>query len=183
MIPIARTENLFIQEVGNELIIYDRETNVSHCLTPIAVNVWRYCNGQNTAEDIISILEKELDISANADVDLKHLVNSSLDELERLSLIEKYLNEPSQTTPISRRKVVKTATLVGGFAVGSMFPLVRSIVAPSPAMASSFINGNSGNNGKPGKKLGHKKNNPGKKFGHKKNNFGKKFGTEKSKNK
>jgi hypothetical protein len=137
MIPVARTEKLLIQEVGNELVVYDQETNASHCLTSVAASVWHHCDGQNTVEDIAQLLEKELNIPADSGVDIRGLVYLSLEELERNRLIQQYLREPVAVSTISRRKMVKTATLVGGFAIGSMFPLVKSIMAPDPAMAVS----------------------------------------------
>lgn len=137
MLPVARTEKLLVQEVENELVVYDQETNAAHCLKPVAAIVWHYCDGQNTVEDIAHFLERELNISADAGVDIRGLVYLSLEELEQYHLIKQYLREPVVTPAISRRKTLKTATLVGGFALGSMFPLVRSIMAPSPAMAAS----------------------------------------------
>ncbi len=133
MIPIARTEKLLIQEVGNELIIYDRERNASHCLNPMAAQVWHYCDGQNTIKDIAKLLEKEL----NQDVDTQQLVWQALKDLERCHLIEEYISQSTNAASISRRKVIKTAVLVGGFAIGSLSPAIRSIIAPTPAMAGS----------------------------------------------
>ncbi|MBD2663364.1 hypothetical protein B6N60_03242 [Richelia sinica FACHB-800] len=139
MIPVARTENLLLQDIGNELIIYDQKNNSSHCLTPIAARVWELSNGQNTVNEIANKLEKEFDLPTNSDVDVRGLVWLTLEELERYSLIKEYLKQPTtvEIAGMSRRKVIKTATLVGGFAIGSMFPLVKSIVAPEPAMAGS----------------------------------------------
>ena len=133
MIPIARTEKLLIQEVGNELIIYDRERNASHCLNPMAAQVWHYCDGQNTIKDIAKLLEKEL----NQDIDTQQLVWQALEDLERCHLIEEYISQSTNAASISRRKVIKTAVLVGGFAIGSLSPVIRSIIAPTPAMAGS----------------------------------------------
>lgn len=137
MIPVARTDKLLIQEVGNELIVYDQTNNSSHCLNNMAARVWDLCDGQNTVSDIANLLEKELDFPTDFDVDIRGLVWLALEELEHYKLIKEYRKEPIAVPSISRRKVIKTATLVGGFAIGSMFPLVRSIVAPEPVMAAS----------------------------------------------
>ncbi|HLO86815.1 MAG TPA: PqqD family protein [Nostocaceae cyanobacterium] len=144
MIPVARTENLLLQDVGNELIIYDQRNNSSHCLTPIAVRVWELSNGQNTVNDIAKKLEKEFDLPIDGDVDVRGLVWLTLEELERYSLIKEYLKQPAteEIFGISRRKVIKTATLVGGFAIGSMFPLVKSVAVPDPRGNQSTAGGN-----------------------------------------
>jgi hypothetical protein len=143
MIPLARTNNLLITQVGEEVIVYDRERDTAHCLNAMAARVWHYCDGQNTVEDIAKLLEEDLEIAADEDVDWRGLVWLTLEELERFYLIQEYLSQPissqvksTDASRVSRRKMIKTATLVGGFAIGSMFPLVKSIVAPYPAMAA-----------------------------------------------
>jgi|GEM_PF-1928578 len=138
MIPVARTKKLFIQEVGGELIIYDRKNNTSHCLNQMAARVWELCDGCNTVRDLACLLEEELQAAENSDVDMRGLVWLTLEELERYNLIKEYRKKPVAVVPnISRRKVIKAATLVGGVTIGSMFPLVRSIVVPKPAIAAS----------------------------------------------
>ncbi|NET24093.1 PqqD family protein [Okeania sp. SIO1I7] len=137
MIPVARSEKLLIQSVGNEVIVYDEVNNSSHCLNPMAARVWELCDGQHSVKDIAQLLEKELDVSQTEDVDMRGLVWLTLEELERYQLIKEYLKQPTGIASVSRRKVIKTGVLVGGFAVGSMFPVVKSIVAPAPVMAAS----------------------------------------------
>lgn len=143
MIPLARTKNLLISQVGEEVIVYDRERDAAHCLNAMAARVWHYCDGQNTVEDIAKLLEEDLEVSADEDVDWRGLVWLTLEELQRFNLIQEYLSQPISSevqsageSRVSRRKMIKTATLVGGFALGSMFPLVKSIVAPAPGMAA-----------------------------------------------
>ncbi|WP_254172998.1 PqqD family peptide modification chaperone [Planktothrix pseudagardhii] len=145
MIPVARTENLLLQDIGNELIIYDQDNNSSHCLTPLAVRVWELSNGQNTVNDIARKLEKEFNLPGNSDVDMRGLVWLTLEELERYSLIKEYLRQPATNViaGMSRRQAIKTATLVGGFAIGSMFPAVKSLAnAPKPGDHNSPTGGN-----------------------------------------
>lgn len=136
MKPIARTQNLLIQKVDNELMVYDQERDVCHCLNPVAARVWNYCDGYNTVEDITKFLEQELEVSA--DTDINDLVWLALEELGSFHLIKEYHPEQIVSTPtISRRKVMKKATLVGGFALGALFPMVSSITAPAAAQAAS----------------------------------------------
>jgi hypothetical protein len=91
-------------------------------------------------------LEEDLEVSADEDVDWRGLVWLTLEELQRFYLIQEYLSQPISSevqsageSRVSRRKMIKTATLVGGFALGSMFPLVKSIVAPAPGMAAPGV--------------------------------------------
>jgi hypothetical protein len=137
MLPVARTKNLLIQEIGNELIVYDQLNMSSHLLNPLAALVWRYCNGNNSINEIATLVKQDLNISELDHLDMREVIDLTLEELERCQLIENYIKPPIDVSNISRRKVVKTAILAGGLAIGSMFPLVKSIVAPQPAMASS----------------------------------------------
>jgi len=136
MRAIARTQNLLIQEVDNELMVYDQERDVCHCLNPVAAKVWNYCDGYNTVDDIATFLEQELEVPAETDI--KGLVWQALEELGSLHLIQEYRQEQLVfTSTISRRKVMKQATLVGGFALGALFPMVTSIAAPAAVQAAS----------------------------------------------
>jgi len=137
MLPVARTEKLLVQEVGNELIVYDQKTNASHCLNPVAARVWYYCDGQHSIKDIARLLKKELNISQTEAVDTRGLVWLTLEELEQYQLIEKYLKQPTGIANISRRQVVKTGVLVGGFAIGTIFPAIKSIALPAPGGSQS----------------------------------------------
>ena len=79
MIPVARTANILITEVDNEVMIYDRERDACHCLNPIATKVYYYADGRNTVDDIATFLEQELELSEY--VDIRGLVWLALEEL------------------------------------------------------------------------------------------------------
>ena len=137
MIPVARTANIFITEVDNEVMIYDHERDTCHCLNPMATKVYYYADGRNTVDDIATFLEQELELFE--DVDIRGLVWLALEELERCHLLKEYLREPlSDALEMSRRKVLgKTTKLAGAAAIGALFPMIQSVVAPQPAFAAS----------------------------------------------
>jgi hypothetical protein len=141
MIPVARKENLVIQEFEDELIIADNNGNSAHCLSPIAARVWEYCDGYNTIDDIANLVEDDLDIPLDRDVDMRGLIWITLEELQRYGLIKEYLNkplnQPISDANLSRRKMLKRLSIAGGFAAGTMFPAVRSMMMPEPAMSAS----------------------------------------------
>ncbi|MCC5636684.1 PqqD family protein [Nostoc sp. CHAB 5844] len=136
MIPVARTENLLIQEVGNELIVYDETRDTAHCLSAIAARVWYLCNGQNTVDNIARLLQEELDVPPDQTLDWRGLVQLTLAELEQFHLLDAAVTEPLMNPRTSRRQVLKKVSLVGGFAIGSLFPAIASIIVPTPAMAT-----------------------------------------------
>ena len=137
MIPVARKENILITEVDNEMMIYDRARNACHCLNPIATKVYEYADGRNTIDDIAAFIKEELVLAE--DIDIRGLVWLALEELEKCNLIKEYRAEPLPDLPeISRRKVLgKTAKLAGAAGIGVLFPMVKSVIAPKPAMAAS----------------------------------------------
>jgi hypothetical protein len=137
MIPVARTANIFITEVDNEVMIYDHERDACHCLNPIATKVYYYADGRNTVDDIATFLEQELELSE--DLDIRGLVWLALEELEKCHLLKEYLREPlPDVLEMSRRKVLgKTTKLAGAAAIGALFPMIQSIIAPKPAFANS----------------------------------------------
>jgi hypothetical protein len=118
MIPLARTKNLLISQVGEEVIVYDQERDTAHCLNAMAARVWHYCDGQNTVEDIAKLLEEDLEVSADEDVDWRGLVWLTLEELQRFYLIQEYLSQPispvvqsAGESRVSRRKMIKLSRI------------------------------------------------------------------------
>jgi hypothetical protein len=118
--PLARTEDLLVEEVDEDLLIYDVEGNEAHALNPPAAKVWRACDGTRGLSD----LQAECGLTADA-------VALALDQLrERRLLVQ------SAEPGLSRRAVIGKAAVAAG-AAGAAMPVIRSIVAPTPAMAQS----------------------------------------------
>ena len=59
--PLARSSDLIIEELGDEVLVYDRENDRAHSLSPEATKVWRACNGKTTAERLSVTLGLELE--------------------------------------------------------------------------------------------------------------------------
>ena len=51
-VPVARKENLVIQEMPEEVLVYDMDTNKAHCLNRTAAFVWKSCDGKNSVAPI-----------------------------------------------------------------------------------------------------------------------------------
>ena len=126
--PLARFEDLVIEELEDELLIYDRRTQRAHCLTGPAARVWRACDGATDA----GALAASLDMSADS-------VDRAFDELEATGLFEEGLeilngNGNGSGNGITRRELTKRTAQIGGAAVAA--PLILSIAAPT-AMAAA----------------------------------------------
>jgi Coenzyme PQQ synthesis protein D (PqqD) len=135
----ARTENLVIQEMSDEVLVYDLNTNKAHSLNQTAAFVWKKCDGTNSVTDITALLEKEFHAPVQED-----LVWLAIDQLGKDNLLEaKEITSP--ISGMSRREVVKRIGLASVVAL----PIVASLIAPSTALAGVCSNcaGDPGNCG------------------------------------
>lgn len=130
MLPEARRDQLLLQEVGDELVVYDRERHRVHRLNRSAALVWRHCDGQTSVEELAALLRRELDQPAN-----EEMVWLALDRLQKAALLQDPLERTAEATRVSRRGVMRKLALAGAFSV--LLPFVASMIAPTPAMADS----------------------------------------------
>jgi hypothetical protein len=120
--PTARKTGLVVQEVPDEVLVYDLDTNKAHCLNKTAAVVWQSCNGKNSISDIASI------VGSGASDEVVWL---AIDQLNENNLLE--VEMKADFAGQSRRDVLKK---IGLAAVVAM-PIVASLVAPKSALASA----------------------------------------------
>src|SRR5688500_2030993 len=80
--PVAREENLTVEELGDELLIYDLTSHRAHSLGAAAAQVWRACDGGQDPKGIAAATGLDLET-----------VNRALDQLRDCALLD------SQGTP------------------------------------------------------------------------------------
>ena len=126
-LPRARRDDLLEEAVGEELLLYDRDSHTAHCLSPIAACVWRHCNGERNIA--------ELGILAEAS---ESLVADALHELHEKDLLAAEPAPIQGTIPgESRREAISRAARYGAAVAGSS--LIISATAATPAMASTIV--------------------------------------------
>ncbi len=124
-LPRARKDGLLEETVGEELLLYDRDSHTAHCLSPIAARVWRHCDGEH---DLTGLAEL-------AGVS-ESLVADALYELREKDLLAAEPQLMQSTIPgISRREAIGRIARIGAAAAAA--PLIVSATAATPAMASS----------------------------------------------
>lgn len=128
--PVARKDGLVIQELPDEILVYDLDSDKAHCLNQTAALVWKRCDGRTTTESIARSLTTEL----HAPVDEK-VVWLALDQLGRNDLLEQRPVPPPMLAGLNRREMVR----VLGIAAAVTVPLVTSILAPTPSQAASCL--------------------------------------------
>ncbi len=57
--PEARKDGLVIQDLPEEILVYDLNTNKAHCLNQTAAYVWQVCDGNNSVTDITKLFAKQ----------------------------------------------------------------------------------------------------------------------------
>lgn len=129
MEPKARHDDILVQEVGTELVIYDRKRHVAHSVSQPAAFVWQHCDGQTTIGDLATLLEEEL----HRPVD-EEFIWLILDQLENNSLLRESMKQPGNGRRISRRQATQK---LGEGALILVVPLVMSLIVPTPTMALS----------------------------------------------
>ena len=123
--PRARQEDLVIEALGDETLVYDMRNHKAHCLNRPAALVWDRCDGRATVAEMTAALEEELGVTVRAEV-----VWVALDQLDKAQLLAGNLPKTTAKRGLSRRDVIRR---VGFGAV--VLPLVTSILAP-PAEAT-----------------------------------------------
>jgi len=124
--PRARLDCLS-REFESELLVYDPQRNVGHCLNSTAAAAWKLCDGNNSPSQIARTLSRLL--SAQAD---ESVVLLALEQLGNALL----LVEPEAPVKLTSRRVAIRRI---GIAAAISLPLVTSIVAPTPAQAASCL--------------------------------------------
>ncbi len=119
--PQARSEGLVIQELSDEVLVYDLERDKAHCLNQTAAIVWKNCDGKTTISEIARILSKESGLPAN-----EGIVWLALDQLGKARLLPDKVMNAKANSVMTRRDVMKRI----GIRVAIALPVVTSILAP-----------------------------------------------------
>jgi hypothetical protein len=123
--PLAKKENIVIQEAEGEVLVYDLNTNQAHCLNSTAAFVWQACDGSNSVGAISSALAEKSGKQVPQEV-----VLMAIEQLREKDLVEA---AALATHGTSRREVLKRAGLAAMIAL----PIVASLAAPTSVMAST----------------------------------------------
>jgi len=129
--PRARRDDLVVQDLPEETLVYDVARHRAHCLNRTAALVWRRCDGRTSVAELARCVGRETGLPPDEEV-----VWMALDRLSKANLLENRI-QPPKGAPRSRREVLKKLGAVAGLAV--VLPAVQSIEAPMAAQAASPI--------------------------------------------
>lgn len=127
-LPRARKEQLLVQDLPDELLIYDLQRHRAYCLNQTAARIWRSCNGRRTVEEMARVLERENDCPVD-----ESLIWFALGQLSQNWLLEEQVELPSSKERITRRELARRL----GFATAALVPFITAITAPTAAQAAT----------------------------------------------
>ncbi len=132
LMPRARQDELVVEDLQDEILIYDLERHKASCLNHTAALVWRCCNGRTSVADTAALLKKELELPADEAV-----VWMALDRLDRAHLLSEPVALPADRARYSRREMLRTLRRAAGISL--LLPVIDSIVAPLAAAQTSCL--------------------------------------------
>jgi hypothetical protein len=125
-IPEARKNGLVIEELEDELLVYDLERHKAHSLEQTAALVWHHCDGKTSVPETVAQLRKKFKIMVDDEV-----VWVAVRRLEKAHLLNKRVSVPAKFQHhSSRRELMQKLAVIGGLSI-------ISILAPSAAQAAS----------------------------------------------
>ncbi len=120
--PRARTEDLVVERVDDELVVYDERSQMAHALSREAAAVWDSCDGGLSAVDICERVGMD-----------SAVVERALDELREKDLLEETIAVRSGHT---RREVAGKFAAIGGAAFVAPFVYSVSVASAQGCVCS-----------------------------------------------
>lgn len=121
-LPQSQLQNVVVQNLDEEILIYDLAANKAFCLNETTAIIYQACNGKTTFEEL------KAEQSLNDEI-----IFLALDELKRHNLLAIETDYQSPFAGMTRREVIRKVGLTSMIAL----PLISSIVAPSAIQAQS----------------------------------------------
>jgi Coenzyme PQQ synthesis protein D (PqqD) len=125
--PRSIRQNISIQQVGTETLVYDETRHKAFCLNETSSVIWRLADGERTVAQMSAAASHHLGAPVSEEI-----VLFALDEFRRDGLIEPSFGTKDMET-VSRRDMLQRLA-VGGV---MLLPVIAVIVAPTAAQAYS----------------------------------------------
>ncbi len=132
LMPRARLDELVVEELQGETLVYDLKRHKARCLNRTAALVWRHCDGQTSVAEVAALLEEQFATPIDEAV-----VWMALDRLGRAHLLTEPVTLPADRAQYSRRQMLRTLRRAAGISL--LLPVIESIVAPLAAAQGSCV--------------------------------------------
>ena len=117
-----------VEELPDELLVYDVRRYRAYCLNRTIALVWRHCDGRTTVSEAAARLADELMLPRD-----EGIVWMALDRLGRARLLRDSVAPASHQRRYSRRDIARRLALAGGASI--LLPVVSSILVPTAVEA------------------------------------------------
>lgn len=126
--PLSRQHEIVIQDLNDETLIYDLQTNQAFCLNETASLIWQLCDGKKSIAELSRIMSEKLGKPVCED-----LVRLAIDQLKDRNLFENASELKADFSGLSRRALIRKIGLSSMIAL----PLVSAVIAPTATQAAS----------------------------------------------
>lgn len=126
--PRARRNQITVQKIENEILLYDDAADKANLLNVTAALVWEACDGNTSVPEIAARVSRQLGAQADENV-----VRYALHQLSEKNLLEERV--PARTRAMTRREFIR-AGVVGAAVV---LPVIVTLTVPQPTEASSCL--------------------------------------------
>ena len=127
-LPRVRTEGLLVQDVLDEVVVYDLDRDKAHSLNSTAASVWAQCVRQVPRAEAVELLSQKLGPGKG-----ETALDFALAQFHRAKLLQ---GPSPRAEGMSRRAVMRR---IGLAAAAASVPIVTSLVAPPAVHAQSCV--------------------------------------------
>src|SRR3954451_2639128 len=89
-LPHSRQDEVFIEQLGDEMLVYDAKRRCAHRLNSTAAWTWRQCDGRKTVAEVTHLLSNEVQQPVD-----EELIWLSLETLDQAHLLNTPLQRPA----------------------------------------------------------------------------------------
>lgn len=128
--PVSRKTDIVVQELENEVLIYDLNANKAFCLNESSAIIWQECDGTKTIAEISQAVGRKLNSNIS-----QEFIWLALEQFRKDKLISDDFEDIFENffEGISRRDVIRKVALASIVAL----PVVASLTAPTSVNAQS----------------------------------------------
>jgi hypothetical protein len=129
MKPMARKDELIVEEVFGECVVYDKNTKKAHNLNSTLAWIWHHCDGATDVDEMAIQFDGEFGSSGSLD-----LILSGIEQLEAASLLVLTHRDASSAMAAAGSVMTRRSVVAAGSALA---PILGSILVPTAAAAKS----------------------------------------------
>jgi hypothetical protein len=121
-LPALRNENIVVQELDAEILLFDLKNNQAYSLNETSAKVYRACGNEITIEE----LKRRTHFT-------DELIHLTLEKMQKANLLIENINYADTFNSVNRREIIKRIALSSTVTL----PVISSIVIPTAANAAS----------------------------------------------